>query len=272
MEFFEGFFYRPGDPNTHEHFAKYGMSLFSWEYFLLMTLSIITVAILLILFYKKKWNIYKQIRIFAIILTVLEVVKIMFFTINRANVSLESWLPLFYCSLFIYALYFAGYGKGFARQMGVSAIFMLTVAGILGVFVNDIFMGNTGWPLFNFYTFYTMTYHTIMIYFGYAIIISKEFQPNIKSFLAGIVFVSMFFVLALIINLCCHTNLMSMMPYNIQTLLLYDISSFLGDNLVPFVMYFYYTIGVFALAMLPYYIIWIVKGTKKLFTKNTANS
>lgn len=124
-------------------------------------------------------------KIFAIILTILEILKILFFTINRKNVTLESWLPLFYCSIFTYALYFAGYGKGYIRQMGVSAIFMLVIAGICGVFVNDIFTG-IGWPLFNFYTAYTIFYHTIIIYFGYAVIISKEFYPNLKTFGAGI--------------------------------------------------------------------------------------
>lgn len=142
--------------------------------------------------------------------------------------------------------------------MGVSAIFMLVIAGICGVFVNDIFTG-IGWPLFNFYTAYTIFYHTIIIYFGYAVIISKEFYPNLKTFGAGILFVTIFFGIALTINLCCHTNLMSMMPYRIQTKLLYDIGLFLGDNLTPLVMYFYYTIGVFTIALLPFYIIWFVK-------------
>lgn len=100
--------------------------------------------------------------------------------------------------------------------MGVSAIFMLVIAGICGVFVNDIFTG-IGWLLFNFYTAYTIFYHTIIIYFGYAVIISKEFYPNLKTFGAGILFVTIFFGIALTINLCCHANLMSMMPYRIQT-------------------------------------------------------
>ena len=271
FEFFKGFFFRPGDKGTGDFFVQYGMSYFSWEYFLLISISIITVITLLILFYKRKWNIYKQMKICAIILTVTEICKILFFTINRQNVSLESWLPLFYCSLFIYALYFAGYGKGFIRQMGISAIFMLVVAGICGVFANDIFAGN-GYPLFNFYTFYTITFHTIMIYFGYAVLISKQFTPNLKSFFAGILFVTIFFIIALAINLICHTNLMSMMPYRIQTELLYQIGSIFGDNLVPVMMYIYYTLGVFTIALLPFYILWTVKFFKNkntiIITKN----
>ena len=262
MNFFEGFFYRPGDSGTHEFFKKYGMSFFSWEYFLLITLSLITIVTLLILLYKRKWNIYNQMKVFAIVFTFLEIMKILFFTINRKTVTLESWVPLFYCSLFIYALYFGGYGKGIIRQMGVSAIFMLVIGGICGVFINDIFQGN-GWPLFNYYTLYSIFYHTIMIYFGYAVIISKEFKPNLKSFLAGILFISIFFLIALIINILCNTNLMSMMPYRIQTLLLYEISSIFGDTLTPLIIYLDYTIGVFAIALLPFYIIWIIKLIKR---------
>ena len=268
MNFFQGFFYRPGDPGTNNFFLKYGMSFFCWEYFLLMFLSVTVVITMIILLKLKNFDIYKQMRVCLVITTCLEILKILFFTINRKNVALESWLPLFYCSLFNYALYFAAFGKKFVRQMGVSAIFMLVVAGICGVFVNDIFTGR-GYPLFNFYTFYTITYHTIMIYFGYAVIITKQFQPNWKNFFAGILFVTIFFVIALIINLICHTNLMSMMPYRIQTPMLYDIGSILGDKLVPLVMYFYYTIGVFAIALLPYYIMWIIKLFKLKTKKNT---
>ncbi len=212
------------------------MSFFSWEYFLLCGLSVVWVATILYLFYKKKWNVYKQIKIFAIVLTVGEILKILFFAINNPKLIPENWVPLFYCSLFIYALYFAGYGKGFIKQMGISAIFMLVIGAYCGVFLNDIFAGN-GYPLFNFYSLYTIFYHTTMIYFGYAILISGEFKLSKKSFLAGISFVSIFFVVALVVNLIFHLNLMSMMPYRIQTKLLYNIGSILGDNLTPLLMY-----------------------------------
>lgn len=267
MNFFQGFFYRPGDAGTQDFFKKYGMSFFSWEYFLIISLSIISIITLLIFLYKRKWNIFTQMKIFAIVLSILEISKILFFTINRQNIALESWLPLFYCSLFIYALYFAGYGKGFIKQMGISAIFMLTVAGLCGIFANDIFSG-VGWPLFNFYTLYSISFHTLMVYFGYGILITKNFYPTLKSFIAGILFVTIFFVLALIINLCCHTNLMSMMPYRIQTMLLYKIGSIFGDNLTPLVMYIIYTLGVFAVAMLPFYILWLIRLIKGKYKKD----
>ena len=97
----------------------------------------------------------------------------------------------------------------------------------------------------------------------------NNFSQIGKIFLAGILFVTIFIVIALIINLICHTNLMSMMPYRIKTPMLYDIGSILGDKLVPLVMYFYYTIGVFAIALLPYYIMWIIKLFKLKTKKNT---
>lgn len=58
------------------------------------------------------------------------------------------------------------------------------------------------------------------------------------------------------------------MPCRIQTVLLYQIGSIFGDNLTPLVMYIVYTVGVFAIAMLPFYILWFERLIKKIFKKN----
>ena len=83
MNFFQGFFYRPGDPGTNDFFLKYGMSFFCWEYFLLMFLSVTAVITMIILLKLKNFDIYKQMRVCLVITTCLEILKILFFTINR---------------------------------------------------------------------------------------------------------------------------------------------------------------------------------------------
>lgn len=54
----------------------------------------------------------KLIKIFAIVLTLLEIVKISYNLYYNLNSPINDWLPLHFCSLFIYSLWLSGFGKG----------------------------------------------------------------------------------------------------------------------------------------------------------------
>ncbi|MBQ3590169.1 MAG: hypothetical protein II980_06965, partial [Clostridia bacterium] len=49
-------------------------------------------------------------RVMAIVLLGLEIVKITFKLVIGEGQYIDHWVPLFYCSLFIYALFMCGFG------------------------------------------------------------------------------------------------------------------------------------------------------------------
>ena len=65
-----------------------------------------------------KSNYFKMLKIFAIVLTFLESVKIIFTWYEGCFKLLDFWLPLYFCSLFIYAMLMSGFGKGKVEKIG----------------------------------------------------------------------------------------------------------------------------------------------------------
>ena len=60
-------------------------------------------------------------RCFAIIVTALEITKIVH-SFTNGYTNLDAWVPISYCSLFIYSLWMAGFGNGTLKDAGESFI------------------------------------------------------------------------------------------------------------------------------------------------------
>ncbi|MBQ9780016.1 MAG: YwaF family protein [Clostridia bacterium] len=98
-------------------------------------------------------------------IVILEVVKIIWETVSGATVSFE-WggiLPLYPCSIFMYAMPFAIFGKGKVRYMGCGYVCSL---GLLGGGINFIYpatiLGN--YSCISFAGFHTFLYHGVMVF------------------------------------------------------------------------------------------------------------
>ena len=57
-------------------------------------------------------------RVMAFVFASLEIIKIFYKFKNNAVYQLDHWLPLAFCSLFIYALWMSGYGRGIVKKLG----------------------------------------------------------------------------------------------------------------------------------------------------------
>lgn len=95
-----------------------------------------------------------------ITVTCLEVVKIVWETYSGRTINLElgGMLPLYPCSIFMYAMPLAIWGKGYVRDMGCGYVCTL---GLLGGTVNFFYPANilSNYSCISFAGFHTFLYH-----------------------------------------------------------------------------------------------------------------
>ncbi len=96
---------------------------------------------------------------------VMEIVKIVWETVSGASVNFE-WggvLPLYPCSIFMYALPFAIWGKGMVRYAACGYVCSL---GILGGAINFIYPANilSNYSALSFSGFHTLFYHGAIVF------------------------------------------------------------------------------------------------------------
>lgn len=112
-----------------------------------------------------KDEVKKIIRISTVTLAILEVVRIGFALTYTKPFDLNGYMPLYFCSLFLYAGIFSSFAKGFLKRMG--DVFIAT-GGILGGLVFLIFPSTSLslFPAFHFMSIHSFIYHGFMVYLG----------------------------------------------------------------------------------------------------------
>ena len=175
-------------------------------------ISIIIIVILLILSIRKtkinnKNDITKLIKILTLILWILEIIKIIFnFIIGNID-NVNTYVPLYYCSILLYAGVLSGFFKGILKKIG--DVFLSTG----GLFAGIAFLISPGtslgiYPLFHFISFQSLFYHAIMIYLGIIIIKYNYIDVKVKDFKYYTIFICIICILAYIVNINFDGNLM----------------------------------------------------------------
>lgn len=108
-----------------------------------------------------------------ILLTLLEVTKIAWETLSGSQVSFE-WggvLPLYPCSIFMYAMPLAIFGKDKIRYMGCGYVCSL---GILGGLINFVYPANVlqNYSCISFAGFHTLFYHGALVFCALVMLLS----------------------------------------------------------------------------------------------------
>lgn len=138
-------------------------------------------------------------KIIAIVVTVLEIIKITIAFINGEGDKLDHWVPLYFCSMFIYAAWLAGYAKGKIADLG--RVFVGTGGIIAGlsflIFPTTSF---TMYPLFHYFCMYSMVYHSLMVFLGITYLLNGVVKIDKKSFIDYVIFCSVLNILAIIVN------------------------------------------------------------------------
>lgn len=222
--------YAPCGVYTPEHFVA------SLICFLSIALSVLSAR------RAKLDRIYFAIRILAPVLAVLELIKIGH-NFYWGYTNIDSWVPLSFCSLFIYASYLSGYGKGELRELGDS---FMVIGGIVAgvVFVCMPTTSLTMYPLFHFQSLYSLLFHSLMIIFGILLFIGGV-RPTKRRWRDYSIYFLSFALVALAINTVAGSNLMLLRePYKIPIDFLHQL-----QQRMPFL---YTLLGVITHLVVPY--------------------
>ena len=138
-------------------------------------------------------------KIIAIVVTVLEIIKITIAFINGEGDKLDHWVPLYFCSMFIYAAWLAGYAKGKIADLGRAFV---GTGGIIAGLSFLIFPTTsfTMYPLFHCFCIYSMVYHSLMVFLGITYLLNGVVKIDKKSFIDYVIFCSVLNILAIIVN------------------------------------------------------------------------
>lgn len=156
---------------------------------------------------KNKKDITNIIRILTIIVWILEIIKIIF-NFKIGNISnVNTYVPLYFCSLLLYAGIFSGFCKGVLKRIG--DVFLATgglVAGIAFLISPGTSLGI--YPLFHFISFQSLFYHAVMIYLGIIIIKYNYVTVTYKDIKYYALLLFIICILAYFVNICFNGNLM----------------------------------------------------------------
>lgn len=182
--------------------------MFSLDHLFFTIIGVCTIVILFLLTYKKSnQEINKIIKIIFFIVTILEILKIIWNFLVRDNIVLNNWVPLYFCSLFIYASGMYAFGKGIIKKIGLLwIVYGQLIGGIVFVFYPSSSIGIQ--PFFHVLTFHSLIYHVITAYVG-IILIYKNINyltfKDIKLYAITILSVELFVYL---FNIIFDANMM----------------------------------------------------------------
>lgn len=189
--------------------------MFSAQHFVALFVTLILVVTGLHLCKKiTARNLRRLTKFVAVVVTVLEGIKIAY-NFAYGYTTPDAWVPLAFCSLFIYATWFAGFGKGRLEKLGKSFL----ICGCPTAGCAFLLFPTTSLqmhPIYHYLCIYSMLFHGAMVWLGLLHILQeKEFSPS-KTFAYYAVFFAAFATLALILNGTLGCNLMFLRePFNI---------------------------------------------------------
>ena len=204
-----------------------------------------------------KEQIKTTITCITIMLWIFETIKIIFNIVIGNIKSPNNYIPLYFCSLILYAGLFSSFGKGKIKHIG--DVFIATGGTIAGIcFLIFPITSLTIYPVFHYISIQSFILHSCMVYLGILVNIRRYIiikKQDIKYYFLLIVIIS---IIAYIFNCIFNTNLMFISEnfpgtpieiiYNL-TGKLYPIISIIAQATIPF--------------YLIYFIINILKKTKK---------
>ena len=182
--------------------------LFSVEHIMLIIATIISIKIALKnTIYKSKNEIKSIIKKCVIAMWIFEVIIIVFKITKDGFGNINNYIPLYYCSLLLYAGLLSAFSNGKLKRIG--DVFLAT-GGIVGGIVFIIFPTTSlmMYPMQHLVSIHSFVFHGIMIYLGLLINITdyiKIEKSDIKyyaSLVGGVC------VLAFIVNNIFGSNLM----------------------------------------------------------------
>ena len=247
-------------------FAKPGKfepcGMFTKGHFELIIITIVWIIIALKnTMNKTKQEVGKIIKRCTIIMWILEVIMISFKISTGGMKNLNNYVPLYYCSLLLYAGLLSSFAKGKLKRIG--DVFLAT-GGIIGGIVFMILPTTSlpAYPMLHIVSLHSFLYHGTMVYLGILINITHYIEIHLSDIKYYATLVGIVCLLAYIINKIFDSNLMFISKNFPGTPLeiLYNITE-------PF---FAFVMSI-AQMTLPFYIIYYLKNIKKIVVRIKEN-
>ncbi|MFR1739381.1 MAG: YwaF family protein [Clostridia bacterium] len=193
-------------------FAKQGeyepCGIFTKEHFLLILLTIIGIKISLKKTINKTHKEVKQIiKKCTIVMWIFEVIIVLFKVITGGIKNINNYVPLYYCSLLLYAGLLSSFAKNELKRMG--DVFLAT-GGIIGGIVFILYPSTSlpTYPAIHIVSLHSFVFHGIIVYLGLLINKTKYIEIQSSDIKYYIILVGSICVLAYIVNNIFGSNLM----------------------------------------------------------------
>ena len=182
--------------------------IFTKGHFILATITILGIfSALKYSINKSKKEIHNIIKRITIIILVMEILKIYYNIKHNSIYDVNTYIPLYYCSILLYAGTLSSFGKGILKRIGdVSLATGVAIGGI--VFIIYPSTSLPIYPAFHILSIYSFLFHGLMIYLG--ILVNKTKYVELKKedikYFASLI--GIMCIIALIINNLFNGNLM----------------------------------------------------------------
>ena len=207
---------------------------------------------------KTKEEVGKIIKRCTIIMWILEIIMISFKISTGGIKNLNNYVPLYYCSLLLYAGGLSSFGKGKLKRIG--DVFLAT-GGIIGGLVFIILPTTSlpAYPMLHMVSLHSFFFHGTMIYLGLLIDITNYIELQASDIKYFATLVGCVCIQAYIINKIFGSNLM-FISQNFPGMPIEIIYNATGK--------FYTLVMSFAQMTLPFYVVYYVK---KYLDRNLKN-
>lgn len=198
-------------------------------------------------------------NIFAVLwafLVVFELAKIIWESVSGRTISVElgGILPLYPCSIFMYAMPFAIWGKRVARKAACGYVCTL---GLLGGLINFVYPANvlSNYSCVSFAGFHTLTYHSAMVFCAITMLLSGYYSyANVRKFKDLLIPAIPCMIMSIPANLVNFSPINSdYMFFKLQSFFFAPIGAALPDILCILIVYGLYLL-IHALPHIPFYI------------------
>ena len=176
----------------------------------LILLLITVIGIFIALKFTKnnsKEQILKEIKVITIFLWVLEIIKIVFNLIVGNASNPNTYVPLYFCSMILYAGIFSGFCKGKLKHIG--DVFIATggmIAGILFLLSPNTSL--TMYPIFHYISIQSFILHGAMVYLGVLLNITNYIDVKVRDIIYYSGLMLIISGIAYVFNIIFECNLM----------------------------------------------------------------
>lgn len=182
--------------------------IFTKGHFILIGITIICIAIALKLTWNKsKEEVYKIIKYTTIVMCIFEVMRIIYCIIENSIYAVNTYMPLYYCSILLYAGLLSSFGKGVLKRVGDVS---LATGAIIGGMVFIIYPSTSlpAYPAFHILSIHSFLFHGLMIYLGILVNKTRYVELKIEDAKYFASLIGIMSIVALVINKLFDGNLM----------------------------------------------------------------